>query len=158
MRANPSAGRQRQAPVIRSLEPDECTAILARNHVGRLAYALRDRVDIEPVHYVHDDGWLYGRTSHGAKLATLQRNPWVAFEVDEVHALFDWSSVVVKGSFHLLDADGPPREHPVRERALELLRTLVPATLDVGDPTPWRDVVFRIAIDEVSGREARPGT
>lgn len=158
MRTRSPAGPHQQAPVVRSLGPDECTAILARNSVGRVAYALRDRVDIEPVHYVYDDGWLYGRTSHGAKLATLQRNPWVAFEVDEIRALFDWSSVVAKGSFHLLDADGPPREHPVRERALERLRTLVPAALDVGDPTPWRDVVFRIAIDEVTGREARPGT
>ena len=158
MRATSSQAPPRQTPVVRDLAPDECAALLARLHVGRLAFALRDRVDIEPVHYVYEDGWIYGRTSRGAKLATLRRNPWVAFEVDEVHALFDWRSVVVKGSFHLLEEDAPPREHVARARALERLRALVPGTLEPGDPTPWRDVVFRIAVNEVTGREARPGT
>jgi uncharacterized protein len=149
-----------QPPVIRDLSADECAAVLARGHVGRLAFALHDRVDIQPVHYVYDDGWLYGRTSTGAKLATLRHNPWVAFEVDEVRAPYDWTSVVVRGSFHQLaePEDAAPRERLAREHAIELLRALVPRTLRPGDPTPWRDVVFRIAIDEITGREARPGT
>ena len=147
-----------QSPVIRDLPPDECAAVLARGWVGRLAFTHRDRVDIQPVHYVYEDGWIYGRTSAGAKLETLRRNPWVAFEVDEVHAPFDWTSVVVKGSFHRLDEEAVPREVLAREHALALLRELVPRTLQQGDPAPWRDVVFRIAVDEITGREARPGT
>jgi uncharacterized protein len=159
MRPAMPAGWQ-QPPVIRDLSPDECAAVLARGYVGRIAFSSHDRVDIQPVHYVYEDGWIYGRTSTGAKLVTLRHNPWVAFEVDEVRAPFDWTSVVVRGSFHQLaePADAPPRERVAREHAIDLLRALVPGTLRPGDPTPWRDVVFRIAIDEITGREARPGT
>lgn len=146
------------APVIRELAPGECAAILARNHVGRIAYAFRDRVDIEPIHYVFEDGWLYGRTSAGSKLDAIRRNPWVAFEVDEVAGLFAWTSVVARGSFHHVDAEGPPREVAAHDHALELLRDLIPDTLLPGDPVPWRNVVFRIAVSELNGREARPAS
>ena len=44
---------------------EECEDILARNTVGRLAFALQDRVSVLPVHYVYEDGWIYGRTSAG---------------------------------------------------------------------------------------------
>ena len=145
------------APVIRDLTPDECLAVLARGTIGRLAFAFRGRVDIQPVHYVYDEGFIYGRTSAGAKTVLLAHNPWVAFETDTVRATFDWESVVVKGSFHVLDPEGTAREHLTYEHALGLLRAIVPHTMRSGDPTPWRDVVFRIAVDDVTGRQSRPG-
>lgn len=40
---------------------------------------------------------------------------------------------------------------------VELLRSLVPATLTAEDPAPHRQVLFRIAVQEVTGREATPG-
>lgn len=141
-------------PSIRTLNRAECDAILARNHVGRLAFSFHDRVDIEPLHYVFDNGWLIGRTSYGTKLATLRHRPWVAFEVDEVEGTFEWRSVVVRGTFYVVTADGPPSEAQAWDHAIELLRQLVPATAAPGDPVPFRTVIFRIAIDEVSGREA----
>jgi len=84
--------------IIDELDRDEIVALLSRNHVGRIAFSMHDRVDIQPIHYVYSDGWLYGRTSHGAKFATLMKNRWVAFEVDEVTTLFDWTSAVVHGA------------------------------------------------------------
>ena len=84
-------------PTIRDLTPDESGALLARSHVGRLAFTHHDRVDIEPIGYISDGEWIFGRTSKGAKLSTLLHHPWCAFEVDEVRSMFDWSSVVVKG-------------------------------------------------------------
>ena len=41
-------------PRFRDLEPAECTALLERHHVGRLAFSRKDRVDIEPINYIHD--------------------------------------------------------------------------------------------------------
>ena len=35
---------------------------------------------------------------------------------------------------------------------LRLIRQLVPEALDAGDPTPMRQVLFRIHVDEVTGR------
>lgn len=58
-------------PAFRQLARHEAEAILQRNHVGRMAFTLHDRVDIEPINYIFTDGWLYGRTSHGTKLGIL---------------------------------------------------------------------------------------
>jgi len=71
-------------PRFRELDRAECLAILQRHFVGRMAFARKDGVDIEPIHYVLDDGWLYGRTQPGTKLEALTHNRWVALEVDEV--------------------------------------------------------------------------
>lgn len=90
-------------PTFRSLTRAECDALLARNYVGRLAFSFHDRVDIQPIGYVYEAGWIFGRTSEGAKLTTLEHNRWLAFEVDEVRGPFDWTSVVVQGSFHRID-------------------------------------------------------
>lgn len=131
-----------------------CEAILKRNTVGRLVYSLHDRIDVEPMHYVYDGGWLYGRTSPGTKLATLRHRPWVAFEVDEVDGVLDWRSVVVHGTFYTLDPDGPVREATAFRRAIRLLRRLIPETGTAADPVPFRSIVFRIHADEISGRSA----
>lgn len=129
--------------------------MLRRNHVGRMAFAFGGRVDIVPIHYVYSGGWVYGRTSFGPKLFTLKHNQWVALEVDEIEGLFDWRSVVVHGGLYLLDADRPPREVAARRRAIRLLRALVPDTLRASDPVPFRDILFRIHVDELSGRAAQ---
>jgi nitroimidazol reductase NimA-like FMN-containing flavoprotein (pyridoxamine 5'-phosphate oxidase superfamily) len=143
------------APTFTTLESAESRALLARHRVGRIAYALHERIDIEPVHYVVDGDWLFGRTSVGTKLATLAHNPWCAFEVDEVHALFDWSSVVVKGNFYLLD---PEASSPgLYARALERLMTLIPETFSPGDPVPQRTILFGIYVQELTGRSATTG-
>lgn len=143
------SARATTSPHFRALDASEIEAVLARNHVGRVAYSFHDRVDIEPVHFVYERGWLYGRTSPGTKLATIQHNRWVAFEVDEVAGPFDWQSVVVHGALYLLAPDDEVWGH-----ALELLRTVIPETLGAGDPAPFRTVLFRIAVQESTGREA----
>lgn len=144
-------------PAFSVLERGECLALLNRHDVGRLAYAFHDRVDIQPVHYVLSAGYLYGRTSEGSKLETLAHNRWVAFEVDEVRGPFDWASVVVHGAFYRLDLEAATsKDRDVAARAAALLDNVVPHTLTVGDPVPFRRVLFRVSVDEVSGRRAVP--
>lgn len=142
-------------PRFRNLSLAESRALLRRNNVGRMAFAFHRRVDIVPIHYVYSGDWLYGRTSLGPKLITLRHSQWVGFEVDEVEALFQWKSVVVRGGLYLLEADGPPTERAARRRAITLLRSLLPDTLRDSDPVPFRDIIFRIHVEELSGREAR---
>lgn len=150
---------------IRDLTRAEIDNILGRNDVGRLAFSFHDRVDIEPINYVYKDGWIYGRTSKGSKLETIRHNMWVAFEVDELTGLFNWRSVVVKGAFYVMDPqpsrDPDPTDTAARDDAayaegVALLRSLLPDTLLSSDPAPFRHMVFRIHLDEVTGREAAP--
>ena len=143
-------------PPIRELSPDEVRAFLRTHGVGRIAYAWRGQVDIEPIHYVYDpaEDALYARTSPGSKLLTLRHNPWVAFEVDEIHGRYAWRSVVAHGTVYELPATGAPADRDARVRALALLRTHDPTVLTPDDPAPSRTVLFRISLDQLHGRES----
>ena len=143
-------------PTFRELDAAQCTAFVAARHVGRIALAHKDRVEIVPIHYVHDDSWLYCRTAAGTKLELATHNRWVAFEVDEVRALFDWTSVVVKGGVYLLRNDGSKDEAATYEKGVNLMRTLIPESFTARDPVPERAILFRIHVDEMTGRSARP--
>jgi nitroimidazol reductase NimA-like FMN-containing flavoprotein (pyridoxamine 5'-phosphate oxidase superfamily) len=140
------------APEFRELTREECNAVLARNHVGRIAFSHHDHVDIEPIGFVYEDDWIYGRTSDGTKLRTLAHNRWVAFETDEVSAMLDWRSVVIKGALYLLEADGVRGE--AYDKAVEVLRRFTPEALTEHDPVAFRTALFRIHADQVSGRSA----
>lgn len=146
-----------QPPVIRELTRAEIDQILARNHVGRIAFSFRDRVDIEPIHYVYHDGWIYGRTQPGTKLTIVQHNYWVAFEVDEIgpsEDLFHWRSVVIRGGFYILHDEGTEQSDALRALAIEQIRRLTPDAFTDNDPVPFRNILFRIAVQEAEGRAA----
>jgi uncharacterized protein len=145
-------------PLIRALDRAGIEAILARNHVGRIGYIERERVELRPVHYVFDDGWIYGRTSPGTSLEALGKagkyGTDVVFEVDEVEGMFRWRSVLVHGGFYVLDRDDEEFGYETWMKALGLLRTLLPETMRSSDPVPAREVLFRISMEVASGREA----
>jgi Predicted flavin-nucleotide-binding protein len=141
-------------PIFRELSRAEIDEMLARHHVGRIAYAFRNRVDIEPIHYVYHDGWIYARTAPGSKITVLAHSPWVAFEVDEVEGVFNWRSVVLHTTVYEMSPGGTPAQEQVYSQAVELLRGIVPETFTSDDPTPERSVVIRMYVDEATGREA----
>lgn len=144
-------------PVFKQLDRSHCEEILSRNHVGRMAYARGNHIDIEPVHYVFSNGWIYGRTSQGRKVEMTGHTWWpVAFEVDEVEDLFRWRSVVVHGGLYTIPAGGAGWEEEAWQTGLELLRTLIPETFTEDDPVAFRTILFRIAVQEITGREAFP--
>jgi nitroimidazol reductase NimA-like FMN-containing flavoprotein (pyridoxamine 5'-phosphate oxidase superfamily) len=146
-----------ETPRFTELGPAEAMAVLARNYVGRLAFLNGNEIEIQPVHYVFGDGWIFGRTSAGDKVAALRHNWRCAFEVDEIDGLFDWRSVVVRGGFYLLSPTGTPTETARWQRAVEALRRLIPDTLTEADPVPFRNLLFGIAIQELQGRSASTG-
>jgi nitroimidazol reductase NimA-like FMN-containing flavoprotein (pyridoxamine 5'-phosphate oxidase superfamily) len=145
-----------KAPTFFELSRDEAVDLLARNRFGRLAFSFHDRVDIEPISYVLADDWLYARTSPGTKLTVVQHHPWVAFEVDEIHSRVEWRSVVVHGTIYFMD---PDREADRRDydAAVKVLRSVDADALTPADATPQRQVLFRIHVDDVVGKGAKPG-
>lgn len=153
-RSPDSAAGTSSTPVFRELPRNEIEALLARNKVGRLAFAFHDRVDIQPIHYIYERGWIYGRTSEGEKIATLEHNRWVAFEIDEIEDLFNWRSVVVHGSFWKLQPRGSPHAEELWAHAADLVSRIVPGSLTESDPVAFRHMLFRIAVADATGREA----
>jgi len=156
--APPAPPLPAHAPSIRALTLRECEEVLHRNTVGRLAFSIDGHVDVQPLHFVYEDGWIYGRTAFGAKITALRHSHWVAFEVDETDAVFDWRSVVVRGGLYFLEPDGTRAEQEDRRLALGLLSRIVPATGTAADPVPVRTIVFRIHAAEITGRVATPAS
>jgi nitroimidazol reductase NimA-like FMN-containing flavoprotein (pyridoxamine 5'-phosphate oxidase superfamily) len=146
--------------VFSALDEVACWDLLARNHVGRLAFFNHGVVDIEPVNYVLEDSWLFLRSRHGTKLEVFAHHPYVAIEVDEIRSDLDWQSVVAHGTVYIMSAKALGVDHVVYERALRALRSYMPAALTAADPLPGRTVVYGIHIERVTGREggrhARP--
>ena len=143
---------------IRHLTRPEMEEMLRRHRVGRIAFRDERRVDIEPISYVYDDGALYGRAAPGTRMHALAGQPWVAFEIDDIRGPFDWESVVAKGTVYIVEPGLalPMREH--YEKALRVIRSVMPDALTDRDPVPERTILFRMQIDELEGRSARPGS
>ena len=148
----------RRPPRIVTMTPDACRALLMRHHVGRMAFSFHDRVDIAPIHYVFSDGWVFARTSHGAKMEVLAHAPWVAFEVDEIDGVFDWRSVVAHGTVHTMEREGNASDREHWASGIELLRQVVPETGTADDPVPYRSLVFGIYVHSVTGRASSTRT
>jgi hypothetical protein len=134
---------------IRDLDTAECEALLGRHNVGRLAFSFKDRVDIQPIGYVYERAWLSCRTEPGTKLQTLNHSPWVAFEVDEAHGPYDWESVVIRGTVYLM-----PEGSDDHAATVAAIQRVAPLAFTEADPTPFRNIVFRVYPREMTGRRA----
>ncbi len=128
--------------------------VLARNHVGRVAFVSHGRPELLPVHYVYADETIFGRTSFGAKGCDWIRGCEVVFEVDEPRDLLEWRSVIARGTIQILQPDGTGAQQAAYVNAIAALRTISPDTLTERDPTPNRRLLFSIRPTEVTGREA----
>jgi len=93
------------------------------------------------------------RTLERAEIdALLARHPWVAFEVDEVDGPFDWRSAAVHSTVYELTPRGPEAQARLYDQAVEMVRGLIPETFTEADPAPFRNVILRVNVEEVSRR------
>jgi nitroimidazol reductase NimA-like FMN-containing flavoprotein (pyridoxamine 5'-phosphate oxidase superfamily) len=145
-------------PVFRDLDEGESRALLGRQHIGRLAFLSDGRVELCPVSYVMDGAWLVFRTGPGTKLSALARNPYVAFQVDEVQGPLAWQSVVARGTVYPFSDAATPTQRARRDRGAQLVQRLVPAAFTDSDPTPERQTILGIHVDSMTGRAAEPSS
>jgi nitroimidazol reductase NimA-like FMN-containing flavoprotein (pyridoxamine 5'-phosphate oxidase superfamily) len=139
---------------MRALTARQVEFVLARNFVARIAFQHGGRVELMPVHYVYRDGSIIGRISLGTKYLNWLVVGEVVVEVEEVQGLFDWRSVVLRGTVTLLRARGTDEEREAFNHAVDAIRTLIPGAFTEQDPTPDRRFIFRVDPTEVTGREA----
>lgn len=144
-------------PEFSVLSRAECVDVLARNHVGRIAFRADRRVEIVPLGYVARGEWIFLRSAYGAKIEAFTKDPFVAFEVDEIDGPFDWRSVVVHGTIYLLQMNGGPIENRDARPAVEALRAAMPGAFSPQDPVPERQIIYGLYIQEIDGRMARSG-
>lgn len=136
---------------------DDCTRVLAGEHLVRVAFHDGDSVYLIPLGYAWLDAALYGVADRGRKTEVAGRNPAVAFQVDTSMqtGLWEWESVTGEGRFELVDG-------PDKQKALAALQPTVAEA-----PEWWRRergpmmaagalVVWRIRPKHVEGCRYAP--
>ncbi|TVP47575.1 MAG: hypothetical protein EA350_04810 [Gemmatimonadales bacterium] len=137
----------------RTLTESDSLDFLAGRNIGRLAYLEGGLIEVRPVGYAASGDWIFGRLGPGRKTEALLRHRWVTFQVDEVRDHWNWRSVVLHGALHFLDGMGGAAAAAARERALVSLAAAIPGFGEPGDPGSFRDMIFGVEIQEISGVE-----
>jgi nitroimidazol reductase NimA-like FMN-containing flavoprotein (pyridoxamine 5'-phosphate oxidase superfamily) len=134
----------------RHLDRRDVNSILARNITGRIAFATGREIEILPVTYVHAGNEIYLRSSASGRIATTNPSGTrVGFEVDEIQSTQRWRSVVVHGTMFRVERE---TEYEEWMRGVGKLRRLMPDALRDADNLGHRSMLFRIVIDDATGR------
>jgi nitroimidazol reductase NimA-like FMN-containing flavoprotein (pyridoxamine 5'-phosphate oxidase superfamily) len=150
--------------MLGTLSSDEIERLLQRETIARLGCHDGTRTYIVPITYTYVDGDLLGHSVEGLKLQMLRKNPHVCVEVEQVHNLANWSSVIAWGSFEELE--GEEARHALalmqsRFLALTVSETnAFPSILHSSDVRtrigqPPQSTVYRIRLTEKTGRFER---
>lgn len=145
--------------MIEELGPSQIERLLHEQVIGRIGCHALNRTYVVPITYAYIDGAVVSHTGNGLKVRMMRMNPSVCFEVDDLRRLPRWSSVIAFGRYEELQG----------QVADDALAHLV-ARLEVSSPASAQmpsqgagvhepvsraqrtDVVFRIVLDEKTGR------
>ena len=153
--------------LIQEMTEEQCREVLVGKNVARLACALNNQPYVVPTRLDLEGQFLYGYATLGQKIEWMRQNPLVCVEFDELNAHGDWISVIVIG--HYEELPHAPEYEDSRRIAERLFQRRAmwwePAAVPLPHHEQRMPVVFRIRIDQVTGRRAaqndpktRPGT
>ena len=91
--------------MIGTLDQNAIDQLLRTAIVGRIGYYADGEIFVVPISYVYDGEQIYARSLEGMKLHMMRIYPEVCFEVDLVHTLSNWQSVIARGTFEELEGD-----------------------------------------------------
>lgn len=134
-------------------------ALLHTQVIGRLGCHSRGVTYVVPVTYAYLDGAIVCHTGNGLKVRMMRENPRVCFEVEDLSRLPQWSCAILQGHYEELAGD-------TADAALAGLVRRLEASPPAATARPWQgagvhepvtyterpDVVFRVVIDEKTGR------
>src|SRR5512137_1296137 len=145
---------------IHELTMKECLETLTRLKFGRVGCSRNNQPYIVPVYFAYHERHLYGVARLGQKIEWMRANPLVCIEADEILDHDHWTSVIVQGRYEELRDTAERTERQLahnllQERPLWWQPSLIP-TVHVVAREGSTPVYYRIHIDQVSGRRARP--
>jgi nitroimidazol reductase NimA-like FMN-containing flavoprotein (pyridoxamine 5'-phosphate oxidase superfamily) len=144
--------------VIYELTEDECRAVISGKNLARLACCREDQPYIVPIlcYYDREGDSLFSVASLGQKVRWMRSNPKVCVEFSEIGDQFHWMTVVAFGRYEEL-TESVADDH-LRRRAHELFEQRrewwFPAMQKPEPGAAALTVVYRIRIDELTGRRA----
>ena len=142
--------------IIHELSAVECRKMLGRTNIARLACAHNNQPYVVPIRIDLHDRFLYGYATLGQKIEWMRENPLVCVEIDEVHTLEEWTSIIVFGRYEELpNTPAFSRPRKIAERLFQVHPSWwQPATVPLVEHEQRAPVVFRIQIVSMTGRRA----
>jgi nitroimidazol reductase NimA-like FMN-containing flavoprotein (pyridoxamine 5'-phosphate oxidase superfamily) len=142
--------------VVHEMTADECRAVLRRASVARLACCHGPFPYVVPISIDFDGAHVYSYATVGQKVHWMRDNPNVCVQVDEIVDRFHWTSVLAFGRYEELPATA---EHAAaRERARAMFEGRPewwqPGAAKAGDVEHHESLVYRIVVDQLTGRRA----
>jgi uncharacterized protein len=144
--------------LIEEMKHHECSAMLARATVARLACAVDNQPYVVPIHIDFADGFVYSFSTMGQKIQWMRLNPLVCLEIEEFTSPKQWATLVVFGQYEELP-DKPEYTYP-RSMAERLFQRhpmwWEPASVPLAGHPHRSPILFRIVVARMSGRRAEP--
>jgi nitroimidazol reductase NimA-like FMN-containing flavoprotein (pyridoxamine 5'-phosphate oxidase superfamily) len=101
------------------ISQQECSELLQRVSLGRLACSMNDQPYVLPVAFSYEPDCIYIFSTFGKKIEWMRKNPKVCLQADEIGNRSNWTSVVVTGTY--LELNVPQYHTAQREHARERL-------------------------------------
>jgi nitroimidazol reductase NimA-like FMN-containing flavoprotein (pyridoxamine 5'-phosphate oxidase superfamily) len=145
---------------ILPLSQTECSDLLKRISVGRLACSLDDQPYIVPVAFSFEADGIYIFSTLGKKVEWMRKNPKVCLQADEIESRSSWSSVIVMGTYLELTE---LHHHVQREFARKRLaqhshwwQSALAERREQTDDLAIQPVFFRVEVTSMSGLRTAP--
>jgi nitroimidazol reductase NimA-like FMN-containing flavoprotein (pyridoxamine 5'-phosphate oxidase superfamily) len=137
----------------------EIEKLLTKEVVGRIGCSDANQVYVVPISYAYDGQYIYCHTHEGLKVQIMRSNPKVCFEVDHLHNMANWQSVIAQGVFEELK-DKELRKDALQRLHGRILPLVSSETTHLSHDWPFRPselnkiagVTFRIRLEEKTGR------
>lgn len=85
--------------MLGELNNNEIEEVLKEQYLGRIGCHADGITYIVPVSYAYDGRYVYVRSKNGMKIEIMRKSPEVCFEVEAVHTMGEWKTVVAWGTF-----------------------------------------------------------
>lgn len=143
---------------IQELNAGECSEVLSRSQLGRLACARVDQPYVVPIYFSYDaeHSCLYAMSMLGQKVQWMRENPKVCLEVEDIKDKNHWTTILVFGRYQELERT--PAHKDARARAeqgfLKRQESWLPAAAHVPSREHDHMVIYSILVDRLTGRRA----
>ena len=140
--------------MLGSLTSDEIEQVLHKQAVGRIGCHHNGRTYVVPVTYAYDGARIIAHSAEGLKLRMMRANPEVCFQVDEIHDMADWKSVIAWGAFRELRTMEAAQAMSFLVERMTNRNTSETAHIPLNAHTggPVKACVYEIAVREKTGR------
>ena len=147
-----------------TLNDIEMEDLIHRQVTGRIGCHAEGTTYVVPISYAYDGESVFGHTFEGMKLKMMRTNPEVCFQVDDMHNMANWQSVIAWGAFEELPP-GPDRSYAVKILSKRILPLVHSETMHLTPQWPFLPndmedipgVIFRIRLAKKTGRFEKTG-